>query len=114
MPLDAALWQLGMSAITAALGVAVGWAMNGLRNAGKKSREEVERQQAQRDEDRAIQRLLLFYRLHDLFERYVVKGDEITSSDKHEIEEVYRHYHDLGGNGEGTRMYHALMELQTI
>lgn len=86
----------------------IGWLSGKLRGAAK-ARSDALRE---RDDDRAIMRLLLYYRLKDLFKQYVVDRGQITSADKHEVEEVYTYYHDRGGNGEGTRMYREIMELQ--
>ena len=102
--------QLAMMAIT---GIA-GWLGGKLK--GAKTEREQHQQQAteERDQMRAMVRLLLYYRLHDLFEEHVVDQEAISSSDKREIEELYNYYHDtLHGNGEGTRMYRELMDLKT-
>ena len=91
----------------------VGWLGGKIKGAAKEREEARNKSTRERDESRSIQRLLLYYRLHDLFEEYVIKGADISSADKHEIEEVYNYYHNLGGNGEGSRMYRELMALKT-
>lgn len=91
----------------------VGWLGGKIKGAAKEREEARKRTNMERDDIRSIQRLLLYYRLHDLFDEYVVDGADISSADKHEIEEVYNYYHNLGGNGEGSRMYRELMALKT-
>lgn len=111
---EEAISKLALDVTLMALTGIIGWLRGKITGAAKERREAAKRRDDERDQGRSIQRLLLYYRLKDLFEKYVVSGDEISSADKHEIEEVYRYYHDvLGGNGEGTRMYKALMELRT-
>lgn len=92
---------------------AVGWLRGKIAGAAKERREADAKTHAERDQSRAATRLLLWYRLKDLFDQYVVDGAPMSGGDKHEIEEVYKLYKEFGGNGEGTRMYHALMELKT-
>lgn len=97
-----------------ALSGAIGWLGGKLKEARASRSEQEERETRERDQTRAILRLLLYYRLCDLFDTYVVRGEAISSAEKHEIEEVYTYYHDtLGGNGEGMRMYNELMALKT-
>lgn len=113
--------QLGMAALTSAVGIAVGWVMGGIKGAAKeraKAREEAERAREearkQAEEDRRITRhilrTLLYCRLADMHRRYVVDGVPCTPADKQEAEEVFREYHDiLGGNGSGTQLYSEIM-----
>lgn len=101
--------QLAPMAVT---GVA-GWVAGKVKGAAKERERRIEREAKERDDAREIQRLLLYYRLKDMFKSFVLNGDDISSADKHEVEEIYRYYHDgLGGNGEGTRMYREIMDLQ--
>lgn len=98
-----------MMAIT---GIA-GWLGGKLRGAAREREQQSQIERRERDDTRSIVRLLLFYRLKDMFSYYVIEKNEISSADKHEIEEVYLYYHDtLGGNGEGTRMYKEIMSLE--
>lgn len=109
MDFQGALIQLGMMALTGA----AGWLGGKIKGAAKEREQRSEREARERDDTRAIVRLLLYYRLKDMFTNYVINNAEISSADKHEVEEIYRYYHDgLGGNGEGTRMYREIMELQ--
>lgn len=102
--------QISMMALS---GLA-GWLGGKLRGASRARAEERKDSARERDSMRAVVRLLLFYRLKDIFNQYVVDGEPITSADKHEVEELYEHYHDeLGGNGEGTRIYRSVMDLKT-
>lgn len=109
---DPFVYQLALSALTSALGIAVGWGMQGLRSARERRDDLNERQVRERDENRAAMRLLLGYRLSDVFRRYVVEGQPITTAEKHEVEDIYVHYHAYGGNGEGTRKYREIMSLK--
>lgn len=103
--------QLAMMAIT---GVA-GWFGGKVKGIKTERDENAQKAEEERDYTRAIARLLLYYRLKDIHRNYVIEGQAISSGDKHEVEEIYRYYHDiLGGNGESTRMYKAIMELKTI
>lgn len=105
--------QLAEFVLTTALGILVGWAMKGARAARERSRQMSEQQVRERDEMRADMRMLLGFRLSDLFRRYVVAGEDISTAEKHEAEDLYLRYHGLGGNGEGTRKYRAIMALKT-
>lgn len=91
---------------------AIGWLGGKIKGAAKEREKKDAEAAKERDDNRAIIRLLLYYRLKDLFKQYVVDKDQITSADKHEVEEVYTYYHERGGNGEGSRMYREIMELQ--
>lgn len=108
------LANLAIQVLMMALTGIAGWLGGKLKGAARARAEERERSDSERDSNRAVLRLLLFYRLKDLFDQYVVRGDSITAADKHEVEELYEHYHtDLGGNGEGTRMFKAIIDLKT-
>ena len=103
-----------LQVITMTLTGIIGWLGGKIRGAAtERERRNVE-EVRERDENRAVMRLLLYYRLKDLYTTYVVEQNPITSADKHEIEEIYNFYHSRGGNGEGTRMYHALIDIQTV
>ena len=111
---DHLLWSLVPQVVMMVLTGVAGWLGGKLRGASRARKEEQADAARERDSMRAVNRLLLFYRLKDVFTKYVVDGEPITSADKHEVEELYEHYHDeLGGNGEGTRMYRAVMDLKT-
>ena len=100
--------QLVMMILT---GVA-SWLGGKIRGAAAERKKREEKEEQEKHTSREVQRLLLFYRLKDLYTDYVINAKPITSSDKHEIEEAYTYYHNLGGNGEGTRMYGKMMELK--
>lgn len=104
--------QILPQATLMALSAAVGWLGGKIKGAAKERDEREKRMMEERDAMRAIVRLLLYYRLKDLFTEYAVKCEPITSAEKHEVEEVYTHYHKLGGNGEGSRMYNEIMRLK--
>ncbi len=101
--------QIAMMALT---GV-VGWLAGKIKGAKQERQDTQRKEQEERDRSRDVQRLLLYYRIHDLFVKFVVNAQSITSAEKHEIEELYELYRELGGNGEGQRMYKELMALKT-
>lgn len=103
----------GQLAIMVLTGVA-SWMGGKFKGMHKERELQQQKSERERDQTRAMLRLLIYYQLKNLFSKYVVEGAQIASSDKHEIEEIYTYYHDtLGGNGEGTRMYKELMALKT-
>lgn len=104
--------MIGQFAMMALTGI-VGW-LGGKIKGAKAEREKSQKEETEeRDRSRAVQRLLIYYRIQDLFDEYVVKKEPITSAEKHEVEELYEYYASLGGNGEGQRMYKELMGLKT-
>jgi hypothetical protein len=46
------------------------------------------------------------------YNKYLEKG-EMPIYAKENVEDIYKAYHNLGGNGVGTKMYNELMELPT-
>lgn len=110
IPIDQILTQLLIMAVTGVASALGGW----LKGQSAERRKRSEETNSERDSIRAMLRLLLYFRLKDLFDKHVVGGEGITSAEKHEIEELYSYYHDtLNGNSEGTRMYNELMALRT-
>ena len=108
--LAGAIPQLLMMALT---GI-IGWLGGKLKEAHTSRKEQEEQETRERDQYRAMFRWVFDFQLRGFYHRYVVKGEEITTAEKREIETIYGYYHDtLGGNGEGTRMYNALMALDT-
>lgn len=105
--LAAILPQLIMSAVT---GIA-GWAIGKMRGVAQERDRKEKQRVKERDDARAIDRLLLGYRLQDIHREFVVGGKPCSAAEKHEAEEVYQLYHGLGGNGAGTRMYQEIMAL---
>lgn len=66
------------------------------------------------DRDRALadgMRVLLRKQLVDAYDRYVHQHARMTVERRSEIDETYRVYHALGGNGTVTAMYKELQEL---
>lgn len=112
--MDEPIEQVASQLAVMALSTAVGWLCGKLRGAKSEREEQRKRAETERDGTREMLRLLLYYRLADFFEKYVVRREPISGGDKHEIEEIYTYYHDvLGGNGEGKRMFDELMRLKT-
>lgn len=103
----AILPQIILSIVT---GIA-GWAIGKMRGAAQERDRKEEQRVKERDDSRAIDRLLLMYRLQDIHKEFVIGGKPCSAAEKHEAEEVYQLYHGLGGNGAGTRMYQEIMAL---
>lgn len=102
--------QLLMMGVSAVAGSCWGKLKASRENKAKQA----EQEKQERDQYRAMFRWVFDFQLRDFYERYVVRGGQITTAEKHEIETIYGYYHDtLGGNGEGTRKYNALMSLKT-
>ena len=99
--------------IMMALSGAVGWLSGKIKGAQSEREKSKQEDAAERDRSRDIQRILLFHKIQDLFEDHVIREDAVTSAEKREIEELYNLYRQLGGNGEGERMYKELMALKT-
>lgn len=49
--------------------------------------------------------------LVDAYDKYVADGCPMTVERRHELEEAYRSYRALGGNGTGEAMYKALSKV---
>lgn len=94
-----------------AVSTVAGWAVGKLKGADQERKRKEEQRVRERDESRAIDRLLLMYRLQDLYRDFVIGDKACSAAEKHEAEEVYQLYHGLGGNGAGTRMYQEIMAL---
>ena len=60
-------------------------------------------------ESRAL-KALLRKELHDYHEVYCKRGS-ITSDEYEEYTEMYQTYHELGGNGTGTKWFHEVDSL---
>lgn len=101
---------MGMQLLTMALTTVMGWALGSLRERAKQAREDRRQEREDRDLSRSIDRLLLFYRLTDLHQTYVVEGRPCPPTAKESAQEVYEAYKALGGNGAGTQMYSEIME----
>lgn len=56
---------------------------------------------------------ILHDRLFQEVSKYIKQG-EITVSQLENFDELYRAYHDLGGNGTGTEMYKRVHKLKII
>lgn len=55
---------------------------------------------------------LLWDRLHSIYVDRVLNGDETITKDEYDIAlSVYTAYHNLGGNGVGTKMIEAIKKL---
>ena len=107
---DPIVWiasQLVLATVTAV----AGWAVGKMRGSAQERRRKEGERLKERDESRAIDRLLLMYRLQDIHKEYVIGGKPCSVAEKHEAEEVYMLYHGLGGNGAGTRLYQEIMAL---
>ena len=102
----------GQIVMMALMGIA-GWLGGKIKGAQAEHEKNKQEDVKERDQNRSVQRVLLYYRMQDLFRKYVAEGEPITSAEKHQIEELYELYKGLGGNGEGQRMYKELIALKT-
>lgn len=69
------------------------------------------------DRDKAIEaglRTLLRAELREYHHRFCDLHEPLTVDLAEEVERVYIAYHDLGGNGTGTKLYEEIMALPTI
>lgn len=108
MSLSSVVLQIVMMAVTTVLG----WALGALREKAKNARETRKDEDKDRETAREADRLLLYYRLSELYDRFVVKGEPITLSEKEKVQELYECYKARGGNGAGTQMYSEILELK--
>lgn len=100
-----------MTVVTTIMGTIVGWLLNAIKTNTQRLRDTSRREHEERVQNRAILGELLFYRLEDLYRRFVVEGYPCSAAEKQQVDRVYRHYHDeLGLNGSGTHMYEEIME----
>lgn len=113
MDTDMVVWQIAAQLTMMGLSAIAGWFGGKIKGAKMEREQKEQESQAEREQNREVNRLLLSYKIQDLFEEYVKKEQDITSAEKHEIEKLYNLYKNLGGNGEGTRMYNELMALKT-
>lgn len=54
---------------------------------------------------------LLRGRLDHFHDKFVVRGEPMSTEDFEAVETCYRHYSALGGNGTGEKEYHDLRDL---
>ena len=59
-------------------------------------------------------RVLLRKQIVDAYDEYVHKGKAMSVERKTEVEEAYKAYHALGGNGVVTEMYEELMDVDAF
>lgn len=104
-------WSIAMQIATTIVASVAGWAIGKMRGAAQERDRKEEQRVKERDEARAIDRLLLMYRLQDIHKELTTGKRPCSAAEKHEAEEVYQLYHGLGGNGTGTRMYQEIMAL---
>ena len=98
------------TAITALVSGVVGAIVGSLVSAAKS--------QAHRtvDEDRAMKagmRALLWREVKDIHAEAIERGG-MTVDERRHLENVYTAYHDMGGNGTGTRMFDEAMRTPII
>ena len=72
--------------------------------------ERIEAERKQREANSRGTMLLLKVKLHEYHDKYAELG-EIPSYAYQNFEEMYEAYHDLGGNGTGTKMHEEMKEL---
>lgn len=65
--------------------------------------------------DKAMERgicVLLRGEITRAYQRHVIDGRPMTLECRRQLDEIWRAYHDLGGNGTGKSMYDELCEMQ--
>lgn len=97
--------------VTTIMGTIIGWLLNAVKTNADRLHDTSCREREEREQNRKMLGELLFYRLEDLYRRFVIEGYPCSAADKQQVDRVYRHYHDeLGLNGPGTHMYEEIME----
>jgi hypothetical protein len=98
-------------AVPAALGAVAGWLGRALRQARSKAGERERAEAAELAAIRDGMRSLLRCEIVRQHREHAVRGEPMTLADREYIDKTYRSYHELGGNGTGTRLYDELMAL---
>ena len=81
------------------------------RDARKKAAEDAEKATKQLDAISGGVCFLLRGQLDRFHDKFVVKGDPMSTEDFDAVETCYRHYAALGGNGTGEKEYDDLRDL---
>lgn len=104
--------QMITMVVTTVMGTLIGWLLNGLRTRTEKLHEKTDQECREREQNREIIGVILFYMLEDMHRRFVVEKHTCSATDKQQVDDIYHHYHDdLGLNGPGTHMYNEIMEV---
>ena len=110
MPVEITLEKLLGWVMPVVLSALVGSLLTKVRAMEQSSRErDAEAERVSRAQQRGMVALLRA-QLIDMHERYVESGDPCPVSVKEQATSIYQPYHDLGGNGTGTRLYQEIME----
>ncbi len=97
-----------MAVLNAALSQIVGIVVAGLAGWVAASAKQHSRyDKAMRDGMKSVLRKELV----DAYDKYVADGCPMTVERRHELEEAYRSYRALGGNGTGEAMYKAISQV---
>lgn len=101
-PIEELVQQILLWAVTGVLGVLAGWTVSTVKHG--------------RGEDKALKEGVLALLQSDIFELHhrCVKRGSATTREKQQMDHLYKSYHELGGNGTGTQLYHEFMELPTV
>lgn len=89
--------------LTAALGYIV-WLL-------KEQREDRKKENIKREANSEGTKLILFYMLQRLHTEYTYQ-DFVTYNQQQSFKDLYEAYHNLGGNGLGTRMWEDVKKLE--
>lgn len=73
----------------------------------------IKRQKQTMDALNAGMRALLWRELNDIH-REAIEDGGMTPDERHNLENVYNAYHQIGGNGTGARIYDEAMKLPVI
>lgn len=92
--------------VSSVVGALVGAAATGI---GRKSRETADESRGMRDG----MRVLLWRELRNIHAEATERGG-MDVADRRHLESVYSAYHNIGGNGTGTRLFEESMRLPVI
>lgn len=77
------------------------------------SKSRIKKEKQTMDALNAGMRALLWRELNDIHKEALTDGG-MTPDERHNLEQVYNAYHQIGGNGTGTRIYEEAMKLPVI
>lgn len=91
------IWQAATQVVTFCVAAACGWFASRAREASSTEAAM-----------RAGMKAILRKELVDAYEKHVTNGSPMSVERRHEVEEIYKAYAALGGNGTGKAMYDKL------
>lgn len=110
---ESVMWNVATQLALMALTGACTFLWGRIKGAAAERKKRAEEADEERDKNRAVIRLLLYFRIHDLVKDAKGAG-RMAEAEKQQLEEAYRYYHeDYAGNGVGTQLYQEGMALPT-